>query len=119
MDLSLGQLRRGSPGTARSGLAEFMRRFPTHARMPDALFFTGEAWAAEQRTDSAATWYRAVLQRFPQSPRAPSSLYKLGLQALAAGRTSEARDAFNRLVGTWPSSDEAPLARERLRSLPR
>ena len=119
MDVSLQQLRRGSPGTARAGLAEFLRQYPSHPRVVDALYFTGEAWAAEQRADSAAVWYRAVLQRFPQSPRAPSSQYKLGLQALAAGRTSEARDAFNRVVGTYPSSEEASLARERLRSLPR
>lgn len=46
-DLALQQLRRGSPGTARSGFAEFLRRFPTHARAPDAVFFTGEGWGAE------------------------------------------------------------------------
>ncbi len=118
MDLSLQQLRRGSPGTARAGLAEFLRRFPSHPRTVDALFFTGEAWAAEQQADSAAVSWRAVVQRFPQSARAPSALYKLGLQALAAGRTTEARDAFTRVVGTYPSSEEAALARERLRSLP-
>jgi tol-pal system protein YbgF len=118
LDLSVQQLRRGSPATARAGLAEFLRRFPNHARTADALFFTGEAWAADQRADSAAIAYRAVVQRFPQSSRAPSSLYKLGLQALAAGRTTEARDAFTRLVGTWPTAEEASLARERLRSLP-
>ena len=119
LDLSVQQLRRGSPGTARSGFAEFLRRYPDHPRAVDALFFTGEAWSADQRADSAAVAYRAVVQRYPQSPRAATSLYKLGLQALAAGRTSEARDAFNRVIGTYPLSEEAPLARERLRTLPR
>ncbi len=119
MDLSLSQLRRGSPGTARDGFAEFLRRYPTNPRAADALFFTGEAWAADQRPDSAAAFYRAVIQRFPNSPRAPSSIYKLGLQALAAGRTSEARDDFSRVVGSYPTSDEAALARERLRTMPR
>jgi tol-pal system protein YbgF len=118
MDLSVQQLRRGSPATARAGLAEFLRRFPHHARTADALFFTGEAWAADQRADSAAASYRAVVQRFPQSSRAASSLYKLGLQALAAGRTAEARDAFTGVTSRWPNAEEAPLARERLRSLP-
>ncbi len=119
MDLSLAQLRRGSPGTARDGFAEFLRRYPTNPRAADALFFTGEAWTADQHPDSAAAFYRAVVQRFPNSPRAASSIYKLGLQALAAGRTSEARDDFSRVVGSYPTSDEAALARERLRSMPR
>jgi len=118
MDLSVQQLRRGSPGTARAGLAEFLRRFPNHPRTADALYFTGDAWAADQRTDSAGAAYRAVVQRFPQSSRAPSALYKLGLQALAAGRTAEARDAFSRVVSTYPGAEETPLARERLRTLP-
>ncbi len=118
LDLSVQQLRRGSPGTARAGLAELLRRFPDHPRAADAEYFTGEAWTAEQQTDSAAAAYRRVTQRWPTSPRAASAWYKLGLQALAAGRTADARTAFTRLVTQFPSSEEAALARERLRTLP-
>ncbi len=118
LDLSVQQLRRGSPATARAGLAELLRRFPDHPRAADALYFTGEAWTAEQQTDSAAAAYRRVTQRWPASPRAASAWYKLGLQALAAGRTAEARTAFTRLVTQFPGSEEAALARERLRTLP-
>jgi len=117
-DLALQQLRRGSPGTARAGFAEFLRRFPSHARAPDAVFFTGEAWASDQRADSAAAAYRTVVQRWPQNPRSASALYRLGLMALAGGRTAEARDAFNRVVVQFPAAEEAALARERLRTLP-
>ena len=118
-DLSLQQLRRGSPGTARAGFAEFLRRFPSHARVPDAVFFTGEAWGAEQRSDSASAAYRTVAERWPRHARAPAAIYRLGLAALAAGRTADARDAFSRVVTQYPSAEEAPLARERLRTLPR
>lgn len=117
MELALQQLRRGSPGTARIALAEFQRRFPSHARAADAEFFTGEAWAAEQRADSAAAAYRRVVERFPASPRAASALYKLGVQALAAGRRDEARTIFGRVVAAYPASEEAALARDQLRSL--
>jgi tol-pal system protein YbgF len=117
-DVSLQQLRRGSPGTARTGFAEFLRRFADSPRVADALFFTGEAWNADRQNDSAAAAYRAVVQRFPASPRAPSAHYKLGLLALAAGRTDEARAAFTRVVTQFPTSEEAALARERLRTLP-
>lgn len=117
MELALQQLRRGSPGTARIAFTEFLRRFPSHARAADAEFFTGEAWAAEQRADSAATAYRRVAERYPSSPRAASSLYKLGVQAVAAGRRDEARTYFNRVVTGYPGSEEAALARDQLRSL--
>ncbi|MBI4542107.1 MAG: tetratricopeptide repeat protein [Gemmatimonadetes bacterium] len=117
MDLSLQQLRRGSPGTARVGFTEFLRRFGGHPRAADAEFFIGEAWAAEQRPDSAAAAYRRVVQRYAASPRAASALYKLGLQAAAAGRRDEARGHFSRLLSAYPVSEEAALARDQLRAL--
>lgn len=118
LDLSLSQLRRGSPSTARIGLAEFLRRFPTHARAVDAEFFTGEAWTADRRSDSAAAAYQRVVQRFPTSPRAAASMYKLGLLAAQANRADEARTWFNRVVTAFPNSEEAALAREQLRAAP-
>ena len=118
MDLSLQQLRRGSPGTARAGFGEFLRRFPDHPRTVDAIYFTGEAWGSEMRTDSASAAYQAVIDRFPQSPRAAASLFKLGLLSQAAGRNAEARERFNRIVTSYPNAEEAVLARERLRTLP-
>jgi tol-pal system protein YbgF len=118
IELSIQQLRRGSPGTARVGLAEFLRRFPQHARAVDAEFFSGEAWAAEGRNDSAAAAYQRVVQRYPLSPRAPTALYRLGAAAQTAGRTAEARNHFARITTAYPNSEEATLARERLRTLP-
>jgi tol-pal system protein YbgF len=117
MELALQQLRRGSPGTARVAFAEFLRRFRAHPRAADAEFFTGEAWAAEQRADSAAAAYRRVVDRYPASPRAASALYKLAVRALGAERRDEARTLFNRVVTAYPSSEEAALARDQLRSL--
>ncbi len=118
MELGQQQLRRGSPGTARVAFAEFLRRFGTHPRAADAEFLTGEAWAAEQRADSAAAAYRRVVDRYPSSPRAASALYRLGVQAAAAGRRDEARTLFTRVVAAFPASEEAALARDQLRSLP-
>ena len=117
MELSLQQLRRNSPSTARAGFAEFLRRFPQHPRAADAELFSGEAWAAERNADSAAAAYQRVAQRYATSPRAATALYRLGLQALAAGKRDAARTVFQRLVAAYAASDEAALARERLRAL--
>jgi tol-pal system protein YbgF len=117
LNLSLAQLRRGSPSTARIGLAEFLRRYPNHARAADAEYFMGEAFAAEQSRDSANASYQRVVQRYPNSPRAAAAMYKLGLLAAQANRREDARTWFNRVVSTFPNSEEAPLAREQLRTL--
>ena len=117
MELSLQQLRRNSPGTARAGFAEFLRRFPQHPRAADAEFFSGEAWTAEQHSDSAAAAYQRVVRRYASSPRAATALFRLGLRAQQANRKDEARVFFTRLTTAYPASDEAALARERLRAL--
>jgi tol-pal system protein YbgF len=117
MELGLQQLRRGSPATARTAFAECLKNYPLNARAGDAWFFTGEAWSADQRTDSAAAAYQQVVQHFPTSGHMASALYKLGLIAVGAGRKDEARTDFTRLVAAFPLSDEAALARDQLRAL--
>jgi tol-pal system protein YbgF len=115
---SLQQLRRGSPGTARMGFRELLRTYPTSPRVPDATYFLGETYAAEN-PDSAQSYYGKVVESFPQSPRAASSLYKLGLLAERRKDVDGARNFFNRVVRDYPRSDEAALARDRLKTLGR
>ncbi len=115
---SLQQLRRGSPGTARMGFRELLRTYPTSPRVPDATYFLGETYAAEN-TDSAQSYYGKVVESFPQSARAASSLYKLGLLAERRKDLDGARTFYNRVVKDYPRSDEAALARDRLKTLGR
>lgn len=113
---SLRELGRGSLTTARAGFHEFLRTYPTHAQVPDALYFTGETFAVEN-ADSASHYYREVVQRFPASGRAPTSLYKLGLLAERRQDRAAARTAYQRVIQQYPRAPEATLARDRLAAL--
>ena len=117
-EASLAQLRRGSTGTARLGLREMLRNYPTSQRTPDALYFIGQSYAAEN-PDSAAAYYTQVVDRFATSARAPSALYNLGLLAERRKDSAKAKDAYQRVVQKYPQSDEAALARDRLKALGR
>jgi tol-pal system protein YbgF len=117
-EASLAQLRRGSTSTARLGLREMLRVYPTSERAPDALYFIGQSFAAEN-PDSAAAYYDQVVQRYPTSPRAASALYNLGLLAERRKQTSKAREEDQRVGQKYPQSDEAALARDRLKALGR
>jgi tol-pal system protein YbgF len=117
-EASLAQLRRGSLSTARLGLREMLRLHPTSERAPDALYFIGQSFAAEN-PDSAAAYYRQVVDKHPTSPRAASALYNLGLLAERRKDTAGARDAYQRVAEKYPQSDEAALARDRLKALGR
>jgi tol-pal system protein YbgF len=117
-EASLAQLRRGSTSTARLGLREMLRVYPTSERAGDALYFIGQSFAAEN-PDSAAAYYEQVTQRYPNSSRASSALYNLGLLAERRKETRKAREAYQRVVQRYPQSDEAALARDRLKALGR
>jgi tol-pal system protein YbgF len=117
-EASLAQLRRGSTSTARQGLREMLRTYPTSERAGDALYFIGQSFAAES-PDSAAFYYDQVVQKHPTASRAASALYNLGLVAERRKETKKAREAYQRVVQKYPQSDEAALARDRLKALGR
>lgn len=117
-DLTLQQYRRGSFTTARLGFREFLRLYPDDEHAPDAFYYIGESFAAEN-PDSAAAVYQEVVKRFPNSPRAPSALYKLGLLAEQRGDKAAARTYYARVLAGYPRSDEANLARDKLQTLGR
>jgi tol-pal system protein YbgF len=117
-EASLAQLRRGSTGTARLGLREMLRTYPASPRAPDALYFIGQSFAAEN-PDSAAEYYSQVVDKYSTSARAPSALYNLGLLAERRKDNAKAKDAYQRVVQKYPQSDEAALARDRLKALGR
>ena len=117
-EASLAQLRRGSTSTARLGLREMLRNYPTSPRAPDALYFVGQSYAAEN-PDSAAAYYTQVVDKYATSARAPSALYNLGLLAERRKDSAKAKDAYQRVVQKYPQSDEAALARDRLKALGR
>jgi tol-pal system protein YbgF len=117
-EASLAQLRRGSTSTARLGLREMLRNYPTSPRAPDALYFVGQSYAAEN-PDSAAAYYNQVVDKYPTSARAPSALYNLGLLAERRKDSAKAKEAYQRVVQKFPQSDEAALARDRLKALGR
>ncbi len=117
-EASLAQLRRGSLSTARLGLREMRRPSPTSERAPDARYFIGPSFAAEN-PDSAAAYYRQVVDQHGTSPRAASALYNLGLRAERRKDNAGAREAYQRVAEKYPQSDEAALARDRLKALGR
>jgi tol-pal system protein YbgF len=117
-EASLAQLRRGNLTTARLGLREMLRTYPTSERAADANYFLGQSYASENR-DSALTYYTIVVDKYAASPRAPAALYNIGLIAEGRKDTAKARDAFTRVTQAYPQSNEAELARDRLKTLGR
>lgn len=111
------QLTRGALGTARRGFQEFLRVYPSHALVPEALLGVGETFVVEA-PDSAATYYQSVVTRFPQATAAPTALYRLGrLEEDVRRNPAAARAHYERLLKEYPRSDIADVVRDRLKNL--
>lgn len=112
--LSLEQLRRGSPSAARVALQTLLQQYPTADVAPDAQFYLGEAYRQDGNAAAADSAYQVVIAKYPDSPRAPTSLYKHAQYLVQQGNATAARAALNLLIQKYPQSDEAALAREQL-----
>jgi tol-pal system protein YbgF len=108
--------RRSSVVTARNAWLEFIRTYPEHPLVPDAIFYIGETYL-DAAPDSAIVRYTEVRTRFPQSPRAPTALYKIGLIAERRKDIATARATYQKVVQEYPRAEEADLARDRLANL--
>jgi tol-pal system protein YbgF len=110
-------LRRGSPGSARAGFEELLRRYPDFENAATAQLYIGQAFADEKRIVEADSVYRLVVKTYPKSVDAPTALYKWGLSRLQQGKPSDARDALQQVIREYPRSPEAELAADRLKTI--
>jgi len=111
------QLLKGGNASARSAFSELITKYPTSEYVPEAMFFTAQAYAAERNPDAADAQYVALISRFPKSPRVPTAMYKRALHLQSQKKTAEAKRVFQDIIKRFPRSDEAALADERLQSI--
>jgi tol-pal system protein YbgF len=111
------QLLKGGNAAARSAFSELITKYPTSEYVPEAMFYTAQAYTAERNLDAADAQYLALISRFPKSPRVPTAMYKRALHLQSLKRTTEAKQIFQDIIKRFPRSDEAALADERLQSI--
>jgi tol-pal system protein YbgF len=111
------QLLKGGNVAARSAFSELISKYPTSEYVPEAMFYTAQAYAAERNAEAADAQYVALISRFPSSPRIPTAMYKRALHLQSQKKTAEAKRIFQDIIKRFPRSDEAALADERLQSI--
>jgi tol-pal system protein YbgF len=111
------QLLKGGNAAARSAFSELITRYPNSEYVPEAMFYSAQAYTAERNMDAADAQYLALMSRFPNSPRVPTAMYKRALHLQSLKKTAEAKKLFQDIIKRFPRSDEAALADERLQSI--
>jgi tol-pal system protein YbgF len=111
------QLLKGGNVAARAAFSDLIAKYPRSDLVPEAMFGTAQAYAAERNIDAADAEYAQLIVKYPNSPRVPTALYKRALQLQASKKTAEAKRLFQEIIKRFPRSDEAALADERLQSI--
>jgi tol-pal system protein YbgF len=111
------QLLKGGNASARSAFGELISKYPKSEYVPEAMFYTAQAFAAERNLDAADAEYASLITRFPNSPRIPTAMYKRALRLQSTKKTAEAKKMYQDIIKRFPRSDEAALADERLQSI--
>jgi tol-pal system protein YbgF len=100
------QLLKGGNSAARAAFGELISKYPKSDLVPEAMFYTAQAYAAERNADAADAEYASLITKYPTSPRVPTAMYKRALQMQASKKTAEAKRMFQDIIKRFPRSDE-------------
>jgi len=98
-------------------LQDFLSKYPTDPRAPDAHLLMGEAFFNQKKFDQALPEYDIVLQKYPDSDKTRAALLKKGLALKEANQTQQAQITLKEVVQKFPNTSEAISANEALKGL--
>jgi tol-pal system protein YbgF len=84
--------------------------FPNGQYTPNALYWLGELYLAQQNTEQARQSFMQVLSLYPDHPKVPDTLYKLGVAYHRLGDVDRAMEYFRQVQSEYPQSSAAGLA---------
>jgi len=108
---------RGNYDLAAQGFQEYLRRWPDTELTDNALYWIGECYDAQDKTQEALEVFTQVLEDYPTSDKAAAAQLKKGLLYLKLGDKGQGVLNLQYVVYEHPGTEEADLARERLQSL--
>ncbi len=102
---------------ARQGFVEFLAKYPTTTRAPNAQYWLGECYYGKKQYQLAIEAYTRVETEYPQSGKVPAALLKKGYAYLALNDRERGAVVLERVVGSYPGGPEAAKASDRLSRL--
>ena len=108
---------RGQFDLARQGFEDYVGTYPSTDLSDDALYWTGECWAALKKPKEAIAAWDRLISKYPQSDKLAAAHLKKGIAHFELGEKAQAMVELNFVVNQFPGSDEAKSARQRLKSL--
>jgi len=100
---------------ALENFSEIIISYPNGSYTPDAYFWSGELFLAQDLFEDAKISYEEVSEQFPSHIRAADSLYKLGEIYRVESNYEMASNFFNKVISLFPDSGAAQLSKKSLK----
>jgi tol-pal system protein YbgF len=97
--------------------AEFVRNFPEHRLVPNAIFWQGESFYQMGDYARAILSYQEVIDKHKESNKYPAALLKQGISFSRIGKSNASKLVLQELMDKFPDSAEAERARAILEGL--
>ena len=95
--------------------SEIIISYPNGTYTPDAYFWSGELFLAQELFEDAKISYEEVSEQFPSHIRAADSLYKLGEIYRIESNFEKASIFYNEVISIFPDSGAAQLSKKSLK----
>jgi tol-pal system protein YbgF len=107
----------GDYKAAATAMQDFVRRFPESAYAPNAQYWLGNAYYAQQDYKSAIAALETVVSNYGSSPKAPDALLNIASSYTYMKDKKAARKTLQQLISKFPDSSAAQTAKDRLATL--
>ena len=95
--------------------SEVIITYPDGIYTPEAYFWSGELFLAQELYEDAKLSYTEVFEQFPNHIRSADSLYKLGEIQRIDSEFIEAINYFEKVVSLFPDSGAAQLSKKSIK----
>ena len=92
--------------------SEIIISYPQGMFAPDAYFWSGELFLAQEMLEDAKISFNNVIDRFPNHLRVPDSLFKLGEISRLEEDFSSATNFYKKVQEIYPQTGAAQLAKK-------
>ena len=116
-DKALAEFKAGNHQASNQSFSAFLQRYPESGYLPQAYFWLGSTFFAQQECSKAIPAYQTVTTRFPNSQKAPEALLNIASCQLDLKDKGGARETLEQLLKKYPSSTAAGMGKERLAEL--
>jgi tol-pal system protein YbgF len=101
-DLAYGYVLHKDYGLAEDTFRDFLHKYPSDRRVPEAQYWLGESLFMDQHYRDAAEAFLAVSTKYESTARAPDALLRLGQSLAALGEKEAACASLGEVLRKYP-----------------